>query len=235
MISMIFDLDDTLYFQKEQFVKATEKNSLRFGEVDIDQLYEQFQYFSERAYFMRERGELSFQDMRVQRIQLAYEAQGIVLSHENCQLWQRDYLYEQNHISLSPAVVEILNYCQSQSMEIGIITNGPSDHQRMKLESLGLDRWFSPEQILVSGDIGFSKPDRQVFDLMATRLKGNPRYYIGDNPVNDVQGALNAGWQVIWLNTKGESATQEEVIEVTNHANLLACIKEIQTNVRLDN
>lgn len=180
---------------------------------------------------MRERGELSFQDMRVQRIQLAYEAQGIVLSHENCQLWQRDYLYEQNHISLSPAVVEILNYCQSQSMEIGIITNGPSDHQRMKLESLGLDRWFSPEQILVSGDIGVSKPDRQIFDLMATRLKGNPRYYIGDNPVNDVQGALNAGWQVIWLNTKGESATQEEVIEVTNHADLLACIKEIQTNV----
>lgn len=231
MISLIFDLDDTLYFQKEQFVKATEKNSLKFGEVDIDQLYEQFQYFSEQAYFMRERGELSFQDMRVQRIQLAYEAQGIVLSHENCQSWQRDYLYEQNHISLSPTVVEILNYCQSQSMEIGIITNGPSDHQRMKLESLGLDRWFSPKQVLVSGDVGVSKPDRQVFDLMATRLKGNPRYYIGDNPVNDVQGALNAGWQVIWLNTKGELATQEGVIEVTNHVDLLACIKEIQTNV----
>ncbi|MBP1042213.1 HAD family hydrolase [Vagococcus sp. BWB3-3] len=236
MISMIFDLDDTLYFQKEQFVKAAIKNIGEFGEVDLDRLYEQFQYFSEQAYIMRERGDITFQEMRIQRIKEAYKAEGIYLSQEECLRWQTDYLYEQAHISLSPAVEAILDYCHRQPMEMGIITNGPSDHQRMKLAALGLDRWFSPQQILVSGDVGVSKPARKVFDQMATRLSGNPRYYIGDNPVNDVQGALNAGWLPIWLNTKGESlANQAGVIEVTDHVELLACIKAIQTNELSDN
>lgn len=230
MISMVFDLDDTLYFQKEQFIQATKKNTGKVGDVDIDHLYENFQYFSEQAYVMRERGEISFQEMRIQRIKLAYKAEGIVLSDEECQSWQSDYLYEQTHISLSPAVEAILDYCQSQQMEMGIITNGPSDHQRMKLDSLGLERWFSQKKILVSGDIGVSKPDRRVFDEMARRLSGTHRYYIGDNPLNDIEGARNAGWVPIWLNTKGESS-QDGVIEVTNHADLLACIKKIQTNL----
>ena len=47
-----------------------------------------------------------------------------------------------------------------------------------------------------------SKPGRKIFDE-AARLAGvmpEEICHIGDHPVNDVEGALNAGFQAMWMN-----------------------------------
>lgn len=233
MISIIFDLDDTLYFQKAQFILATKAITPSLNEQEIDHLYNAFQHSSEKAYVRRERGEINLDEMRLIRIKQAYEAIKMTVTEKVCQDWQQAYQYEQQHIKLAAEVKVLLDYCQSQPIDMGIITNGPSDHQRMKIKALGLAKWFKEDRILVSGDIGISKPDRRIFETMAAKLPSDISecYYIGDNPVNDVKGASEAGWRPIWLNVKGDTLSLKETVkEVKSHRELLSYLKELIGN-----
>ena len=83
---------------------------------------------------------------------------------------------------------------------LGVITNGDGSQQRQKLQRTGIAGHFS--SVVVSGDIGMAKPQREIFDRSAVELGLLPSelLFIGDNPQADVQGALQAGWQSIWLN-----------------------------------
>ena len=89
-------------------------------------------------------------------------------------------------------------------MVCGIISNGKAKTQRKKIRTLHLTDYFPPERIIVSGDVGCQKPDREIFDLVARRfsftLEG--AWYIGDTFENDVAGAAGAGWKTIWMNRR---------------------------------
>ena len=61
------------------------------------------------------------------------------------------------------------------------------------------------DEMIVTGDYGIHKPDRKIFDIMRERLGLSPEemVYVGDNPVNDIKGARDAGWKTIWMNSTG--------------------------------
>lgn len=42
--------------------------------------------------------------------------------------------------------------------ENGRITNGPFSHQVQKFHTLGLDKWFTEDQLIVSAGVGVAKP-----------------------------------------------------------------------------
>lgn len=52
----------------------------------------------------------------------------------------------------------------SRKMTLGIITNGPSEHQRDKVRALGVERWIPMERIWISGDLGVGKPHKEIFE-----------------------------------------------------------------------
>ena len=56
--------------------------------------------------------------------------------------------------------------------------------------------------VVVSGDIGIYKPDRRIFDEAIRRagVKNEEAMFVGDHPVNDIEGALSADMQVIRMN-----------------------------------
>lgn len=62
---------------------------------------------------------------------------------------------------------------------------------------------FSPliRKLVSSGDFGVAKPDASIFIATITAAGFQPLecMYVGDHPVNDVQGALSAGMQATWL------------------------------------
>lgn len=218
MFSLIFDLDDTLYFQQDQFYAAVRQTNFQHTTTDIQQLYVNFQTASEAAYLLHDRGEISLAEMRQQRIQQAYASSGIEINTAQGAEWQLAYERAQGKIELSPVMVELFNQCQRHNIQLGLITNGPSDHQRRKINALGLSRWFSPAQILVSGDIGISKPDERIFHHLVRQLpqKTQRYYYIGDNPQNDMLGALKVGWHGIWLDCKGENFPSHQDVTVVH-------------------
>jgi putative hydrolase of the HAD superfamily len=86
---------------------------------------------------------------------------------------------------------------------IGLITNGPADVQRDKIDLLGL--WPEVDFAVISGEIGVEKPDPAIFQeaLLRGDAKSADAIYIGDSPEFDMEGARAAGIRRIWMNRTG--------------------------------
>ena len=95
-----------------------------------------------------------------------------------------------------------LDKCAEKGIKMGVITNGPYAHQVRKFYTLGLDKWFSMNQLIVSAGVGVAKPDIRIFQMAEEKWGMIPEqtYMIGDSLENDIQGARNAGWKTIWMN-----------------------------------
>lgn len=91
----------------------------------------------------------------------------------------------------------VLTELRRRGYALGIVTNGVSELQNKKLDVCGLRPLM--DTVVVSGDYAIHKPDRRIFDIAANCLGLSPEriVFVGDHPINDLQGAQNAGMQVI--------------------------------------
>lgn len=82
---------------------------------------------------------------------------------------------------------------------VALVTNGPPDIQRLKLVQTGLEEHFSA--VLISGELGLGKPDPEVFLRAVSTLGVGPEeaVMVGDSWERDIEGALSAGLQAIWI------------------------------------
>ncbi len=92
---------------------------------------------------------------------------------------------------------------RQMGMKLGIVTNGEHDFQTVKIKLLGIDKFV--DEIVISGDVGVQKPNKEPFLVMSERLGIAPNnlLYVGDNPLNDVEGSRNAGYIPVWVKTVG--------------------------------
>lgn len=83
----------------------------------------------------------------------------------------------------------------------GILTNGGSCTQRMKLEATGLQNAFARERIFISAELGYDKPLPQAYAAVLDTLQMAPEevLMIGDDPINDVAGARKSGLKTCWV------------------------------------
>ena len=109
-------------------------------------------------------------------------------------------LYEESWF-LYPDTVPCLEALSAYPL--GMVTNGDGRQQRQKLRFTEIEQYF--RSVVVSGDVGVRKPQREIFDTSAGEmgLTSEELLFIGDNPHADVQGALQAGWRAVWLNRTG--------------------------------
>ena len=175
---VIFDLDDTLYSEKE-YVRSGYKavsdylggryeeelwNSFEAGKPAIDELLKELRRENEKAKVL-----------------------SVYRSH-------------QPDIHLYPGVTEMIEELKAKSIKVGIITDGRPEGQRNKLEALGLD----VDDVIVTDELGgaqFRKPCDIAFRLMMTRWRLNPAdiVYVGDNPAKDFQAPQQLGMRSIWF------------------------------------
>lgn len=211
MKAFIFDVDDTLYDQIEPFSKAY--YSLFPKEVNIYKLFLANRKYSDELFKASQLGEISMEEMYIYRAQNSLRDFGIHVTEEEALKFQEIYEKMQGEISTSDIMRNLLSDCQKNNITIGVITNGPSKHQRKKLAALGLDTYFPEKNIIVSGDLKVAKPEREIFDYAKKimELDLQETYFIGDSFPNDIVGAHNAGWKTIWLNRRENLATREDI------------------------
>ena len=103
------------------------------------------------------------------------------------------------HLTLYPDAEPLLERLGAR-YPLGLISNGPSELQRPKIEKFALERHF--EVVLVSGELGVRKPDPAIFAMALEALGVSPQraVFIGDNPIDDVAGACASGLPAIWVN-----------------------------------
>ncbi len=107
---------------------------------------------------------------------------------------------------------------------LGIVTNGPTNIQRDKIELMGVTGLV--DFVLISEEFGVAKPDPGIF-FEAMRLGGaspEETVVIGDAPEFDILGANNAGLRSIWVNRTGAPWPDDHhhpTCEVTNLRSLV--------------
>ncbi|MFM0621428.1 HAD family hydrolase [Streptococcus suis] len=201
MKALIFDVDDTLYDQIQPFERALERH-IEVAREQIEPLYLSFRRYADEVFEATATGKMSLKDSHIYRMKHALADFGYQVSDAIALAIQIDYDYFQGQIELSPVFPEIFSWCQAQGIAMGIITNGPYRHQLRKIRTMGLVNWFELEHVLISGQVGITKPNPAIFQLMEERLgmSGEDICYLGDSFENDVVGAKAANWKVIWFN-----------------------------------
>lgn len=219
MKAVLFDVDDTLYDQLKPFQQAFEKN-FSFDDISIEELYVCSRQLSDQVFHLSESGEMDMQDMHIYRIKKAMAHFNKKISDEEAISFQNDYQQFQQKIQLIPDIKKSLDFCLTKEIKIGIITNGPIEHQKRKIQQLELEKWIPKENILISSKVGVSKPDVKIFRLAESimNLNRNETYYVGDSFKNDVIGAKHAGWKAVWINRRNDQNSNHS-IEADYHIN----------------
>jgi HAD superfamily hydrolase (TIGR01549 family) len=201
--AIFFDLDDTLHDHLHPFSKAF-KNSFPtlYEQVDVESLYKKFRDYSDLLWKKYSNQKLTLEELRIARMVMALEYFQIGITHKQASEFQAQYELNSDNLQLFTEVPELIKVIEAKGILVGIITNGPVQHQFNKIQSLDLTSYVSNDHIFISDAVGVAKPNKQIFHYVADMIGMIPReiLYIGDSWPNDVVAPIEAGWKAIWYN-----------------------------------
>ncbi len=182
---VIFDLDDTLYPEKEYVKSGYKAVSDYLGGGYEDRLWDFF-----------EEGKPAIDELLIELDRTAEK--DVVLN-----------VYRNNKpdIHLYEGVVELIDKLKKKCIKVGIITDGRPEGQRNKLDALEL--WNKIDDVIITDELGgvqFRKPCDIAFRIMLTRWRLNPAdvVYVGDNLQKDFQAPQQLGMKrVLYKNEDG--------------------------------
>ena len=197
--TILFDLDDTLY----DFGSAE-----RTGRAAIQDYAERVIGVDGEAFMtcfvemlrlqMRLHGDSAGSHSRAIRCQLICEKMGLPIRHAPIlnDLYWNTYIAS---IHPFPGIPEIFAKIHESGCKIGICTNMTADWQMKKLIQLGLIDQC--DFIVSSEEADAEKPAPAIYNLCLEKAgcQASECLFIGDNPVFDIQGALDAGMNALWL------------------------------------
>ena len=116
----------------------------------------------------------------------------------------------------------------TERYKLGLITNGAPDLQWKKIDGGNLRHFFG--YIAISGECGYAKPDKRLFDSVLRGLKSLPSntIMVGNNLQTDIKGAQDYGILTIWVDRDGNSLT-DNIIPDYKISNLSEVIEIVGT------
>ena len=103
-------------------------------------------------------------------------------------------------LRLYPHVREVLDVLRER-YPLAVVTDAQSAYARAELHKVGLLDYFDP--IVVSGDHGYRKPDRRLFQLALEGMgvAAEHALYVGNDMYRDIFGAREAGLTTVMFNS----------------------------------
>jgi len=180
--AVVFDLDDTLYSEKEYVRTGYRRIAEHFAIPELaDEMWAVFESGGKA-------------------IDEALKAHGLAEKKEEA---LRIYRYQDPDIHLYDGVEDMLHSLQSDGYKVGMITDGRPEGQRAKIKALKLSVFF--DCIIITDELGgeeYRKPNKAAFVKMQETL--NVPYekmvYIGDNMKKDFLAPEQLGMKWIWFN-----------------------------------
>ena len=207
---IFFDLDDTLFdFSSASLISLRrlweESHEIRTRYDNPEAFIDEYHIHNKRMWQLHESGQISADFLKPERFRLTIYPD----SHDNETL--------KESLRLNDRYLWMLGECDtpvegakelldelSQKYLIGVLTNGFTEVQYRKLRSTGLERYI--QRMVISDEIGIQKPDPRIFRYAEQETGATPEttIMIGDNPDNDIQGAINAGWHAGYFDRKNK-------------------------------
>jgi putative hydrolase of the HAD superfamily len=187
--AIVFDLDDTLYSEKEY---------VRSGFRAIADTLPKVKQMEEKLWQAFEQKKSAIDEV--------LSAEGIY-TDELKQKCLSVYRFHQPNIHLYDSAKELLQQFRADGYKLGIITDGRPEGQRAKIKALGLDELV--DYIIVTDELGgveYRKPNKVAFVKMREILGVvfEEMCYIGDNLKKDFVAPEMLGMKAIYFaNTDG--------------------------------
>ena len=102
--------------------------------------------------------------------------------------------------TLFPHTIEILQFLTDKNYQLHLITNGFEATQHYKLKNSGIDKFFI--EVITSEGSNSLKPHKEIFEyaFSKTKSQAHESIMIGDSMEADIQGAINAGIDQVYVN-----------------------------------
>ena len=109
-----------------------------------------------------------------------------------------------------------MQWLLNKNYELHLITNGFEKVQHSKLKYSGLDIFF--KEVITSEGSNSLKPNKEIFEFAFQKANANPAssIMIGDTIDVDIQGAINAGIDQVFVNHTGISTAIKPTYTVTS-------------------
>jgi putative hydrolase of the HAD superfamily len=110
-----------------------------------------------------------------------------------------------------PHVREVLDILRER-LPLAVVSDGQSSWARGELHKAGLSRYFDP--IVISGDYGYRKPDRRLFQfaLDAMGVNAADTLYVGNDMHRDIYGAREAGLVTVMIESNQGTKEYEDCV-----------------------
>ena len=196
--AVLWDIDGTLLnFKKAQYA-ALYKCFGYFNEYLNDEMVNVYDHINHGYWLMLEKGEIEKSVLLVKRFEDFFSKYGININPvEFNKMYQVElgntYVFNDNGYD---TVVRL--------KDMGIVqfavTNGTKVAQDGKLKGSGLDKLL--DEIFISEDIGYEKPDKRFFEPVISKLNEygidkEECVIVGDSESSDIQGGINTGIRTV--------------------------------------
>ncbi len=204
--TIFVDLDDTIWdftANSKVALKTVYERYQLDNQCSYDVFIKEYLLINEQLWSLYHHGKIEKDFLKRERFRASFERCGII-----CESPERfDYDYLETIVTLKKVVAgapKLLQHLKKRG-SVNVLSNGFANLQFRKLQSAGLDRYI--DLMVLSDDIGVTKPDKRLFDYALEKAKANAEttLMIGDNYDADILGAYNAGWKTIFFNRRGES------------------------------
>jgi len=207
--TLIFDLDHTLFDFDASVDAAFAATLSRAGVERPDEHREAFTGINRELWSRVERGELTPDRVGTLRFEQLIDRFGL---DADPQAMADDYITGLGaNGDLLPGARDLLDRLAPQTT-LALLSNGIGTVARAKVARLDLDRYF--DAIVISGEVGVSKPHTRIFDIVFERL-GEPEksttLMIGDSLTSDIAGGTAYGIDTCWYAPEGDGPLPDEV------------------------
>ncbi|MHC1755207.1 MAG: HAD family hydrolase [Methanosarcina sp.] len=223
---VFFDIDGTLLDHKSAELAGVEllyQNYQNFFGMDFNEFYSVWCKLSDKHFERYLAKECSFEEQRIERIKELYLKQNINLSNEDAIRIFNYYLY---NYELSWKLYDDVEPCLKKisKLKMGIISNGDLEQQKLKLDKMGISRYFV--DIVVAGEFHVAKPCTEIFEIACKRNGEKPEkcFYVGDAIETDIMPCKKIGMKGIWINRDNktfQSKNIKSIISLEELANIL--------------
>lgn len=181
--TVVFDLDDTLYYELDYLISAYKEIAFFLDEEQYKMLFS--------VMFSMYRNQLDVFDFLVGKYEV--NKQDLVEKYRN----------HKPNIYLSEGVLNVIKSIKENRGKVAIITDGRKITQMNKIRALQIEEYV--DFISISEEIGYEKPSKVPFINVMERFSSKEYYYVADNLKKDFISPNKLGWISIALIDLGKN------------------------------
>jgi putative hydrolase of the HAD superfamily len=206
--AVLFDLDDTLFDHRgcaHDALATVRQSQACFQSMPFDELERVHADALEELHAAVMLGRVPVEEARIERFRRLLESAGAddrgELAGELATLYRDAYRNARRAVAGAAALIAAVR----RHARVGIVSNNVLDEQQEKLRVCSLDQFI--DELVVSGEVGVSKPDPTIFRVALDRLgvTATDTVMVGDSWSADVEGARATGIRAIWFNPTGSA------------------------------